>query len=134
MGLKTTNIVATLTLNLLQYAYAEHILSCNATSYGTCKGHNQFCNQTTSECECNKGYVRLGDDCEPPGADTATGHGATVALVSIFTVALIVCGLFLVIRKYNLIEYVRQKINTRRNNDVMYEDVMIGNDDPPLSP
>lgn len=61
-------------------------------------------------------------------------HGATAAVVSIFTLALLAAGLFLVIKKYNLIEYVRQKINLRRGNDVMYEDVMIGNDDPPLNP
>lgn len=117
----------------LIFFLTEHILSCNSSVYGVCT-ENQFCNATSSQCECIKGYVRLGDDCEPPGDETASGHGATVAIASIFTIALILCGLFLVIRKYNLVDYVRQKINMRRNNDVMYEDVMIGNDDPPLTP
>lgn len=63
-----------------------------------------------------------------------SSHDVTTAVVSIFAVALILGGLVLVVRKYNLIEYARQKIDSRRNNDVTYEDVMIGQDDPPLSP
>lgn len=78
--------------------------------------------------------MRIGDDCETPDTSGSSYSGATIATVTIFTLALLIAGAVLVIRKYNLIEYVRQKIQTRRNNDVMYEDVMIGNDDPPLSP
>lgn len=71
--------------------------------------------------------------CEDPSYDYSA-HNATAAVVTIFTLALVICGLVLVIRKYNLIEYLRQKINLKRNGDVMYEDVMIGQDDPPLTP
>lgn len=74
-----------------------------------------------------------GGDCVEE-ADAGSSHDATAAVVSIFTIALVVAGLVLVIRKYNLIEYIRQKINLKRNNDIMYEDVMIGQDDPPLVP
>lgn len=80
-----------------------------------------------------EGYASDGDDCIPLSS-YASSHDTTAAVVSIFTIALVVCGLVLVIRKYNLVEYVRQKINMRRNNDIMYEDVMIGQDDPPLVP
>lgn len=62
------------------------------------------------------------------------GHGGTIAVAVIFTLALLIGGLILVIRKYNLMQYVQQKITLRRGHDVMYEDVMIGQDDPPLSP
>lgn len=134
MGFKSVDIIGILALNLLQYTYADHFLFCNSTSYNACEGLNQFCNETTAECECLKGFIRTGDDCEKPGEDITSGNGSTAVLVSIFTVALVLCGLFLVVRKYNLLDYVRQKINSRRNNEVIYEDVMIGNDDPPLSP
>lgn len=80
-----------------------------------------------------EGYTSDGDDCIPISS-YASSHDATAAVVSIFTIALVVFGLVLVIRRYNLIEYVRQKINLRRNNNIMYEDVMIGQDDPPLVP
>lgn len=99
-----------------------------------CPGNNQICNETTHQCGCIPGYVLIGEDCEVPDDSVDTGHYLTTAVVTIFTLALVICGLYLVIRKYDLIEYVRQKINMRRNNDVMYEDVMIGQDDPPLSP
>lgn len=81
-----------------------------------------------------KGFVRVGDDCETPGDDSGSYNGATIAIVTIFTLALLITGIVLVVRKYNLVDYVRQKIEARRSHDVMYEDVMIGNDDPPLSP
>lgn len=81
-----------------------------------------------------EGFAFVEDDCETPSAAEPYHHGATVSIVTIFALVLIVSGLVLVIRKYNLVDYIRQKINQRRNNDVMYEDVMIGNDDPPLSP
>lgn len=80
------------------------------------------------------GFVRIGDDCSLPKPDVPADHGATAAVVTVFTLALLICGLVLVVRKYDLVDYVRQKINQRRNNDIMYEDVMIGQDDPPLSP
>lgn len=111
----------------------EHILPCNVTSIEPCPGYYQFCNETSLRCECIDGYYRVDDKCQTPSAYMSS-HDVTAVVVSIFAVALIVCGLVLVVRKYNLIEYARQKINSRRNNDVMYEDVMIGQDDPPLSP
>lgn len=80
------------------------------------------------------GFVLIGEECELPGDNADSAHFLTTAVVTIFTLALVLCGLYLVIRKYELLEYVTQKINLRRNNDVMYEDVMIGQDDPPLSP
>ncbi|XP_028039522.1 mucin-like protein [Bombyx mandarina] len=134
MGPNTIDIIAAFTLNFLQYVTSDHILPCNVTAIEPCKGKNEVCVQKTLQCVCEKGFIRVGDDCEEPSDDTGGPHGATAAIVSIFTIALIVCGLVLVVRKYNLIEYMRQKINQRRTNDVMYEDVMIGNDDPPLSP
>lgn len=99
-----------------------------------CTGANQFCNETAHECQCNNGFIWVGEDCEEPDSDSSGPHSAAAAVIAIFTIALVICGLYLVIRKYNLVEYARQKINARRNNDVMYEDVMIGHDDPPLSP
>lgn len=93
-----------------------------------------MCNVTTHLCDCIPGYVMVDKRCEEPGHDYTSHHEATAAVVTIFTLALVICGLVLVIRKYNLIEYLRQKINLKRNGDVMYEDVMIGQDDPPLTP
>lgn len=131
MELKNIEILAPLLLNLIQYGCSEHILPCNDTLLITGCSANEKCNSTTLQCDCLRGFVRVGDDCEEPGVPHS---GATIATITIFTLALLVAGAILVIRKYNLIEYVQQKINSRRNNDVMYEDVMIGNDDPPLSP
>ncbi|XP_068627832.1 uncharacterized protein [Battus philenor] len=131
MGLKTAYTV-TVILYLLCVC-TEHILSCNVTSLAPCPAENQFCNETTRSCECLEGFYQVGDECQTPSSYMSS-HDVTAAVVSIFAVALIGCGLVLVVRKYNLIEYARQKINSRRNNDVMYEDVMIGQDDPPLSP
>ncbi|CAB3222724.1 unnamed protein product [Arctia plantaginis] len=133
MKIKTFDVLATLLLNLIQYGCSEHILSCNVSIYGTCPAL-QTCNETTSKCDCLRGFIRIGDDCEKPDSNVTSYSGATIATVTIFTLALLIAGAVLVIRKYNLIEYVQQKIRSRRNNDVMYEDVMIGNDDPPLSP
>lgn len=76
----------------------------------------------------------VGNECVEPDSNPSEPHGAAAAVIAIFTIALVICGLYLVIRRYNLVEYARQKMNARRNNDVMYEDVMIGQDDPPLSP
>lgn len=104
------------------------------TDIEPCKGLHQICNGTTLRCDCMEGFAFVEDDCETPSAAEPYHHGATVSIVTIFALVLIVSGLVLVIRKYNLVDYIRQKINQRRNNDVMYEDVMIGNDDPPLSP
>lgn len=112
----------------------DHILSCNANILGECTGDNQFCNGTANECQCKNGFTWVGENCEEPDSDSSGPHNAAAAVIAIFTIALVICGLYLVIRKYNLVEYARQKINARRNNDVMYEDVMIGQDDPPLSP
>ncbi|XP_075972510.1 uncharacterized protein LOC142974227 [Anticarsia gemmatalis] len=133
MELKTIDIVAALLVNLIQYGCSEHILPCNVSIYNQCPEH-QTCNATTSQCDCLRGLIRVGDDCESPGDDSTSHSGVAIATVTIFTLALLIAGAVLVIRKYNLIEYVHQKIESRRNNDVMYEDVMIGNDDPPLSP
>ncbi|XP_026313819.1 uncharacterized protein LOC113225660 [Hyposmocoma kahamanoa] len=135
MGLRISDIVATLILNTIHSAYtADHILSCDAHVLDQCTGANQFCNQTAHECQCIKGFIWVGDECVDPDVDPSEPHSAAAAVIAIFTIALVICGLYLVIRKYNLVEYARQKINARRNNDVMYEDVMIGQDDPPLSP
>uniref|UniRef100_A0A1E1W005 EGF-like domain-containing protein n=1 Tax=Pectinophora gossypiella TaxID=13191 RepID=A0A1E1W005_PECGO len=134
MSFTATDIVATLLLNLIHCSYAaDHILSCNVTALEPCPGYNQICNETSHQCECMPGFSRYEEHCYEPD-DMPTAHHTTAVLVTIFTLALLICGLVLVVRKYNLIEYVRQKINLRRNNDIMYEDVMIGQDDPPLSP
>ncbi|CAG9135300.1 unnamed protein product [Plutella xylostella] len=133
MAIKLTDIVLTLIFNVLHTAYAQHILSCNVTTLESCTGENQICSAKTGQCECLDGFTMSDGQCAAAAAAGAR-HGATAAVVSIFTLALLAAGLFLVIKKYNLIEYVRQKINLRRGNDVMYEDVMIGNDDPPLNP
>ncbi|XP_013196943.1 uncharacterized protein LOC106139975 [Amyelois transitella] len=132
MRLRTFDVAA-LILNLVHFAYTEHILSCNVTSIDPCPGDNQQCNQVTGRCECVKGFTMTDEDCKPESASPPS-HATAAALVTLFTLALIAGGLVLVIRKYNLVDYVRQKINQRRNNHVMYEDVMIGQDDPPLSP
>ncbi|XP_030022803.1 uncharacterized protein LOC115441999 [Manduca sexta] len=135
MALKQIDIVTTLAINLIHYVSSDHILSCDANSLDTsCRGDHQICNLTSSLCYCEKGFVMVGDECEVPSDDSLASHGSTYVVVIVFTIALVICGLVLVIRKYNLIEYMRQKINMYRNNDVIYEDVMIGNDDPPLSP
>ncbi|KPJ14082.1 hypothetical protein RR48_02683 [Papilio machaon] len=131
MGLRTIDSLIIIIYSLC--FCTEFILSCNVTSLEPCPGENQFCNQTTRSCECLEGFYQVGDECQTPSS-YMSNHDVTAAVVSIFAIALIVCGLVLVVRKYNLIEYARQKINSQRNNDVMYEDVMIGQDDPPLSP
>lgn len=79
------------------------------------------------------GFTLVGDICEPSNTEP-TSHTATTVIITLFTVALIICGIVLVFRKYDLLSHLRQRLNFRRNNDVMYEDVMIGQDDPPLSP
>lgn len=112
----------------------DDILSCNVTALNPCPRPNQVCIEKTAKCVCKPGYIQYDDECQSPDSKSAASHGTTAAVVSIFTIALIICGLVLVIRKYNLVQYARQKINMRRNNDVMCEDVMIGDDDPPISP
>lgn len=133
MGLKTFDIAAII-LNLIHCAYTDNILSCNVTALHPCPGEHKICNESTGRCECLPEFTLVDDVCEPSNSYLPPRHTTTAAVVTIFTLALVVCGLVLVIRKYNLIEYARQKINMRRNNDVMYEDVMIGQDDPPLTP
>ncbi|XP_059061196.1 uncharacterized protein LOC131854089 [Achroia grisella] len=133
MGLKAFDIAA-LILNLIHCVYSDHILSCNVSAIHQCPEEHKFCNEKTGQCECLQGFTLVEKHCEPSESALTTRHTATAAIVTIFTLALVICGLVLVVRRYNLIEYIRQKINLRRNNDVMYEDVMIGQDDPPLSP
>ncbi|XP_041973176.1 uncharacterized protein LOC121728913 [Aricia agestis] len=134
MGIKAVELLAILALNFLRYASSDNILPCNATEIGGCPGKHQKCIQETGQCACLDGYVMHDGECLDGSSDPYSAHDTTAAVVSIFTISLVVVGLVLVIRKYSLIEYVRQKINLRRNNDVMYEDVMIGQDDPPLVP
>ncbi|KAM3958235.1 uncharacterized protein ACR2FA_007791 [Aphomia sociella] len=133
MGVRTFDIAAIL-LNLIHCAYSDHILSCNVTSLPPCPGEHMVCSEATNQCECLQGFTLVGEECESSDSYSPPSHTAIAAVVTIFTLALVICGLVLVVRKYNLVEYARQKINMRRNNDVMYEDVMIGHDDPPLSP
>ncbi|XP_028173734.1 uncharacterized protein LOC135073426 [Ostrinia nubilalis] len=132
MGLRTVDFAAIL-LNLAYCAHSEHILPCNVSSPEPCPGENEVCVQQTGQCVCKAGFVFVDDNCAPEGTDTSS-HTATIVIVSLFTLALLVCGIVLVFRKYDLLNHIRQRINLRRNNDVMYEDVMIGQDDPPLSP
>lgn len=110
----------------------EHILPCNSTLLGTCTGKNEVCKD--NQCECDDDFVRYYDDCVPQETATTAKYDVTAAIISIFTISIVIVGLVVVIKKYNLIEYVRQKIELRRSHNVMYEDVMIGHDDPPLSP
>ncbi|XP_045764099.1 uncharacterized protein LOC123866505 [Maniola jurtina] len=134
MGIRIIDIIATILVNFVHCVFTEHILSCNVTQLGSCPGNYHVCNETSLQCYCLEDYIQYGNGCIAKSEAYNTDHDATAAVVSIFTIALVVVGLVLVIRKYNLIDYVRHKINQRRNNDVMYEDVMIGQDDPPLVP
>ncbi|XP_047519800.1 uncharacterized protein LOC125059423 [Pieris napi] len=132
MGLTAIEIIATISLNLLQCARTEHILPCNTTLMGQCTGNNEICKE--NKCECDDDFARYYDECVPQEAATTARYDVTAAIISIFTISIVIVGLVVVIRKYNLIEYIRQKIELRRSHNIMYEDVMIGHDDPPLSP
>ncbi|CAK1551500.1 unnamed protein product [Leptosia nina] len=125
------NLVA-IFLNFIQCALTEDIRPCNMTILGQCPGKNEICKQ--SKCECDVGFLRYYDECISKVTDISSRYDVTAAIISIFTIAIVTVGLVVVIRKYNLIEYVRQKIELRRTHNIMYEDVMIGHDDPPLSP
>ncbi|XP_063380218.1 uncharacterized protein LOC134666831 [Cydia fagiglandana] len=134
-SVKVINLIATLIFNAAcSFGAQDDILSCNPAMLEPCPGDHQICNQTTKICDCLPDFVRVEKNCEPPSNDYPAKHSATAAVVTIFTLALVICGLVLIVRKYNLIEYLRQKINLKRNGDIMYEDVMIGQDDPPLTP
>ncbi|CAG9791701.1 unnamed protein product [Diatraea saccharalis] len=131
MGIKVVDIVVVL-VNLVYCVYSEHILPCNVSALYPCQGQNQVCNQLTRQCVCKSGFTFVNDSCEIPSEDSR--HTVTGIVVSVFTIALIACGIILVFRKYDLANYIRQKISMRRNNTAAYEDVMIGHDDPPLNP
>ncbi|VVC91108.1 unnamed protein product [Leptidea sinapis] len=131
MGIRSIDVIA-IFISFVHYSYTDHILPCNTTLLEPCPGNQLICKH--NECVCDDGFVKDDDTCVPSNQISYGSLDATAAIVTIFTIALVVVGLVLVARKYNLIEYVRQKINLRRNPDVMYEDVMIGQDDPPLRP
>lgn len=99
-----------------------------------CLGKNQKCSAELHKCVCLDGYVMDDGQCVEPDSEPFMAHDTTAVVISIFTISLVVVGLVLVIKRYSLMEYIRRKINLRRNTDVMYEDVMIGQDDPPLVP
>ncbi|CAG9562858.1 unnamed protein product [Danaus chrysippus] len=131
MDLRSLDIITTIILSFIHFANTENILSCSVSKFNNSCRENQKCDQSTLQCQCLEGFVEDGDECISESSKPASDHDVTAAVVSIFTIALVVAGLVLVIRKYNLIEYIRQKIALRRNHDIMYEDVMIGQDDPP---
>ncbi|KAL4704697.1 hypothetical protein ACJJTC_011481 [Scirpophaga incertulas] len=113
---------------------AENILSCDVHSVEPCPGENQICIEKTKQCVCKEGFTLVDENCLAPSPDSSSSHTTTTIIVVIFTLALLVCGLVLVFRKYNLVNYIRQQINLRRGNNETFENVMIGQDDPPLSP
>jgi hypothetical protein len=111
----------------------ENILSCNVTSLEPCPGANQICSALTRQCICKEGFALVDDNCVAPNFNPPS-HTTTAVIVSIFTIALLICGVVLVFKKYDLANYIRQRINVQRTNNNTYEDLMIGQDDPPLSP
>ncbi|XP_077300323.1 uncharacterized protein LOC143921071 [Arctopsyche grandis] len=123
---------------------AMELPNCDPMEIGACNSSNLLCNENTRRCEClghlhfNKHSEALDAACveELPTDVLSTpseSNHATTVIVVLFFIGLIVSGLVLAVRRYNLIHWFRQKIISRRDNNVMYEDVMIGQDDPPIA-
>lgn len=115
------------------FLLTEDFLSCSINSLKPCS-KNQICNGTTSKCDCDIDFVKEGTECVKFLDEVPAYHRGTIAVTAIFSVALLLFGFILIAKKYKLLDYVRDKINYRRTNEVMYEDVMIGQDDPPINP
>lgn len=95
---------------------------------------------------CLEGYNRVSGVCylkptDPPSRasfvsdddqSNNSGHAVAGILISIFVIAMIVCGVYITY-KYRLIAWVRNRMNQR---NVDYDEFMIGqdpDDDPPLN-
>lgn len=108
--------------------------------------HNEYC--VLGICQCLPGYISLNNDCirnktdqlpktHPTQSnpvvenDVRQNHLAIVIVIPVLLL-LVLIGTGIVVRKYNLVNWIRNKINQR---DTPYDEVMIGqdDDDPPLS-
>lgn len=57
---------------------------------------------------------------------------AVPAVLTVLTLTLLLGGAALLTWKYRLLQKLRERL--QRRHHVMYEDVMIGQDDPPIDP
>lgn len=117
---------------------------CEASDLLACGGVTGIlCNEKTGKCECQDGYefdpfnTDLENACVMYPSNkvlpTPEGHSWTMAIILLLTFVLNVCALVFIVRRYHLVRWFRQKLFTRRDSGVTYEDVMIGQDDPPIS-
>lgn len=113
----------------------------------TTKGYycldNELC--VNGHCECKPGYNRLSNECTKNSSNPAPriqpvlpdvkktkdkSHLAVAIVVPVLLIIFLI-GSFIVVRKYNLVTWITNKINQR---NTPYDEVMIGqeDDDPPL--
>ncbi|GLV36327.1 hypothetical protein CBL_08821 [Carabus blaptoides fortunei] len=106
---------------------------------------NEMCQYNV--CKCKLGYTRLGEGCvknmsnqvpspapygpHPKTPEEGTSHVAAAVIIPIMMI-LFVIGSVVLVRKYNVVSWVRNKLNQRHTP---YDEVMIGqdDDDPPLA-
>lgn len=118
--------------------------TCDSVKLGSCGHPNLVCQDGTNKCKCAFGFLfnnkseTLDDAClktlsSNTPADKSSHNPATTIIVTLILLALIVTALVFTVRRYNLMHWFRQNVISRRDNNVMYEDVMIGQDDPPIT-
>lgn len=107
-------------------------------------GEHELC--VDGHCQCEPGYTFLNNECSRNGSDPSPriqpiqpdapqvdkhSHLAVAIVVPVILI-LITIGSIMMVRKYNLVSWVRSKIHQR---ETPYDEVMIGqdDDDPPLS-
>lgn len=134
-----------LLFNIVNLGLCDDAPSCSVNKITrVCEGPHRICREDTQKCVCVSGYnlVRVNSETSPDGymcvssnltTDTSSNHKTTVIIVALFTTCLVLCGLFLLVHRYKFMDYIRQKIMMRRHNEILYEDVMIGQDDPPIT-
>lgn len=126
------------------FILGDNVCSVSDTTKGYNCLNNELC--VNGRCECKPGYTKLNNECiknssnpaariQPDSPDIQKSdehsHVAVAVVVPVFLIIFII-GSFIVIRKYNLVTWVSNKINQR---NTLYDEPMIGeeDDDPPLS-
>lgn len=131
MGIKFADVIVPLVLNLVHFASSRDFLPCNVSDLFPC-ADKEICDTGKKECVCVDGYSRDEDECVP---SSEVSNSVFTAIVTIILALIMMIGaLVLLTRKYNLVEYVRRKLNLPNDDDIVYEDVMIGHDVRPVTP
>lgn len=106
-----------------------------------CSSNNEQCDVTTNTCQCLSSFNNENGTCvEPHSTPNYSslvdnhGNGSLIAgiLIPLFLITFVICSIY-VGKRFELVKWLRNRLNQRNRN---YDEFMIGqddDDDPPLA-